>query len=797
MIKKSIKIAFQRLLMFKAYSAINIGGLGIAMAVSLAILLFTFHHFSFDKYIPNDENSYRIITRYGDGTYNTNTFAVFDDVLNDYPEIESHTIIYNNHNIEDVFVNDSRIKVKDALFVNESFMDYFSLRFISGSKESIEKPNKMIVTPTMASKLFPDSDPLGKTVLLRSFTANQDSLIPYMITAIVEPLPEASHMQFEMLVSQIGHFGPTVKTLKSRKVFGGVVYVKLYSNTDIVALENSLQSKLQAVLGSAHGPPLDAFNHHLQAVGDIHFTQGLSNEMLPTIRRSSLNILLLVGLLIFAIAIMNFVIMYIAKSTYYRKSTLIIRSLGGNKIHLLGQTTIEVLLSVSIGFLIAITLLASLKFVLAKYFFANWIIPFKSPEFWIFSICLFVIVVVVVSVLSSLSLFKTQTVIKESVQPRGISAAIPIVIFQFVMVIALTGFALLLNKQMSFIENKDLGYSSENIIVIKIPQVNEKIKLFRAELLNEPGIISTATANHYPGSKFQDMNFTTGENSFPFKFGFIDKYAIKTLNINPLFYTTGLKENATDGWIINLTFYNKLKAVYSDEQIVKGNFSDNSNTSDENDLVEFKIIGVVDDFHYASLHSEIENFAFFVRGPREHYNRYVLVRFEQNKTKETIAAINKKMEEIYPGQPIVYSFLDEQVKSKYASEQLLLKLINVFSILAIIVACLGLMGLSIFITEKRTKEIGIRKVNGAKEIEILIMLNKDIIKWVTLAFIIATPITCYFSQKWLQSFAFRTTISWWIFILSGLLAIAIAITTVSWQTFKASRSNPVESLRYE
>lgn len=797
MTKKSIKIAFQRLLMFKAYSAINIGGLGIAMAVSLAILLFTFHHFSFDKFIPNGENSYRIITRYGDGTYNTNTFAAFDDFLSDYPEIELHTTIYNKHNIEDVFVNEAKIKSTDAIFVNKSFLDYFSIDIISGNRESINEPNTMMVTPEFASKLYPDSDPLGKTVLLRSFTANQDSLIAYTITAIIESLPEASHIKIDMLLSQKGHFEPSVKILKSCKVFGSVIYVKLYPHADIVALEKSLQTKLEPILGAVHGPPLDAINHHLQAVGDIHFTQGLSDEKEPTIRRSSLNILLLVGFLIFVIAIMNFVIMHIARSTYYRKSTLIIRSLGGNKIHLLGQTTVEVLLSVSLGFLIAISLLASLKFILAKHFFANWIIPFKSPEFWIFSICLFVIVVLVVTVLSSLSLFKTQTVINENVQPRGIKAAIPLVIFQFVMVIALTGFALLVNKQMNFIEHKELGYSSENVAVIRIPQVNEKIKLFRAELLKEPSITSTATANHYPGSKFQDMTFTTGENSFPFKFGFIDKYAIETLNIKPLFYTTGLKENATDGWIINHTFYNKLKTVFSDEQIASGNFSNNNSPSDENSLTDFKIIGVVDDFHYTSLHSEIENFAFFVRGPEDRVNRYVLARFEKNIAKETIAAIHKKMEEIYPGQPIVYSFLNEQLNAQYASEQLLLKLINVFSILAIIVACLGLMGLSIFMTEKRNKEIGIRKVNGAKEMEILIMLNKDIIRWVTFAFIIATPITYYFSQKWLQNFAFRTTISWWIFILSGLLAIAIAIITVSWQTFKASRRNPVETLRYE
>ena len=213
--------------------------------------------------------------------------------------------------------------------------------------------------------------------------------------------------------------------------------------------------------------------------------------------------------------------------------------------------------------------------------------------------------------------------------------------------------------------------------------------------------------------------------------------------------------------------------------------------------MEFKIIGVVDDFHYASLHSKIESFAFFVRGPKDRVNRYVLASYDKNKTGESMAAIHKKMEDIYPGQPIVYSFLDEEVNSKYASEQMLLKLINVFSILAIIVACLGLLGLTIFITEKRNKEIGIRIVNGAKIWEVLILLNKDIVKWVLIAFIIATPLSYYFSQRWLQNFAYNTTLSWWLFAIAGLVAIVIALIAVSWQTFKVARRNPVESLRYE
>jgi len=796
MIKKSIKIAYQRLLKYKAYSAINIGGLGVAMAVSISILLFTYFHLSFDRYIPNSENSYRVITRYGSGTYSTNTFTAVDDLFIDYPEVESHTLCYSNHNVEDVFVGESKIGVDNALFVDGSFMDYFSVDVISGDRKSIESPNTIMVTPNMALKLFPDSDPLGKTVELRSFTRNQDSLIAYTISGIVEPLPKASHLKYEVLISQKGHFEPTTKLLKKRKVFGGICYLKLYPGVDVVELETRLQSGLQNTLGSVHGPPLDEFNHSLQPLTDIHFTPGLSNELEPTIRRLSLNILLLVGFLIFVIAILNFVIMHIARSTYYKKATLVFRFLGGNKLYLLSQTIIEVTMSVCFGFLMAILLLISFKFILARYFFDNWFIPFQSPEFWILLFCLFIIVVSVVTVISSTGLLKNQSIIKENAQAKGIKAAIPLVIFQFVMVIALTGFAMLVNKQLSYIENKELGFS-ENIILIKVPQVNSKIKVLKEELLVAPGVISTASANHYPGSKFQDMTFSEGDNSFPFRFGFADEFVMRTLNIEPLVYFNDLEENATEGWIINETFYNKLRSVYSEEQITSGRFSSEENSSGDNELSDFVILGVVKDFHYASLHSDIESFAYFIRGPKNRFNRYALVRFEQKNVADVIDAIQKKMAEIYPGQPLNYSFLNEHLNARYASEQLLLKLINVFSMLAIFVACLGLMGLSIFITEKRSKEIGIRKVNGAKVFEILILLNRDVVRWILLSFIIATPVAYYFSHSWLENFAYRTSASWWIFILAGLFAISIAIITVSWQTFKAARKNPVESLRYE
>jgi|GEM_PF-1275830 len=797
MIHKGFKIGIQRLKTFKAYSSINIGGLAIAIAVCLTILLYVSHHASFDKFIPDGKNSYRLISRVGDGTYNANTLAAFGDVLADCPEIESSTLCFSQHNIDEVMVGEHAIKIKSAIFVNKSFLDYFSVKMIEGDAKSINLPNTMMVTPAMAEKLFPNKNALGQTVLLRSFTHNQDSLIAYSISGIVEPLPQASHLQYEMLLSQKGHFKPTTEILKSRKVFGGLFYVKLNPATPAKDLEQKLTGLLEPKLKNAFGPPLEAFNHKLQAVSDIHFTPGLTNESKPTVRRSSHNILILVGFLIFALATLNFVIIHIAKASFSQKANLIIRFFGGSKMHLFTQNAIEVFISVCISFIVAIFFLILFRNYFADQFFSGWNISFNSPSFWIILISLFVSVNLFVSILTSLKLLKGGSILQQTIQPKRFDAAIFLVIFQFSLVIALIGFTLLINKQMNFIDQKELGYTSENVLVIRVPQSNEKVYVLKDELAKLKGISSTGTAQHYPGYHFQDMNLTIEGNTLPFKFGFIDQQAIQTLGIKPIKYYTDAKEKATEGWMINETFYKNLRSIYSEEQIATSNFPEEANQSSDDSRTEFIILGVMTDFHYVSLHSEIENFGFYIAKPEDRNNRFVLARFAQNQGKEVIAAVENTIAEVYPGQPIKYSFLDEQLYSQYASEQTLLKLINVFSILAILVACFGLIGLSIFIAEKRSKEIGIRKVNGSSVLEIIQLLNMDFLKWIGIAFVFATPLAYYATQKWLESFAYKTSLSWWIFILAGLIALVIAIITVSWQTFKAARKNPVEVLRYE
>lgn len=212
MIRKSIKIAIRRLFTSKVYSSINILGIAIAMAVCIAILSYVTLHLSYDNYIPDGEHSYRLISRYVDGSYSSNTFACFNDVLSGYPEVASHTICYDNHHVNEVFIGENSMQVHDAIFVNTSFFDFFDIKMIRGDASSINQPNTVMLTPDLAKKLFDEEDAVGQRVLLRSFTHNRDSLIAYRVTGIIKPLPITSHIKYDILLSQSGHFANTVNT---------------------------------------------------------------------------------------------------------------------------------------------------------------------------------------------------------------------------------------------------------------------------------------------------------------------------------------------------------------------------------------------------------------------------------------------------------------------------------------------------------------------------------------------------------------------------------------------------------
>ncbi len=764
--------------------------------VSIIILSYTYYHFSFDKYVDDYKNSYRLISRYGDGNYNANTFACFEDYFQNAKEIKQTTTCYTQHNISEVFTDDHVTGINDVVFADHTFPEFFGAKMVRGNINKIDEPDIVFVTPQFAIKLFGNENAIGKTIQLRSFTSDRDQKISYTVGGIIESLPETSHIGYDLMISKKGHFSQTVDIVKNRKAFAACIYAKLLPGTNTTEFTNSLNPIAEPLIGKQHGPPMEAFNYKLQPLKDIHFTSGVVAELRPAVRRSSLYILIIVGVLIYFMSIINFVNIFTAGAALRGKEFGIIRFLGGRKNNLWNKLVIEILIVLGISFVLSLSIIFFSNHFITHTFFRHWTISVSSMRFWLSSFSLFILSVIFIGFILTISISRLKQTGSLNFSFKRNRIISSLVIFQFMLVVGLVSFTILLNKQLHYINTKDLGYSAENVLIINSPQQNANVNICIDELKTVPGILHTCFAHHYPGYRLQDMTFSNNRINFPFKFGMASPDILKALNINTIQTFVPQDEWQNGGFIINETFYKNLLQLYSKEQIETSNFSIDELTEDEN-RQDFKILGVTADFNYASLHEPIDNFAWNIQVKESHRNRFILVRYQQKNFAKVFPEIKKTVAKIFPDKPCEYSFLYDHVQEQYDSETILMKLVNAFSILCILVACLGLIGVTLILHQSRVKEIGVRKVNGAQISEIVGMLNKVYVKWIVIAFAIATPLTWYASNKWLENFAFKTTLSWWIFALGGFIALGIALFTVSWQSWRAASRNPVEALRNE
>ncbi len=794
-----INLAIRRLKKNKVHTSINIIGLSISLMVSIIILSYTSYHFSFDKYVDDYENSYRVITRLGEGSYNANTFACFEDYIQNAKEVKQATTCYTQNNISEVFTENNVTEIHDVVFADHTFPEFFGAKMIQGDINKIDEPDIVFITPKFAKKLFGDENAIGKSIRTRSFTADKNEKIDFTVGGIIEALPETSHIKYEMLISKKGHFSSSVKGRKSGKVFGAAIYVKLLPNINTASIIKELNDVVKPILGQTPGPPISAFNYKLQSLTDIHFTSGIVSELNPTVRRSSLYILLIVGVLIFSMSIINFVNIFTARAAFRGKEFGIIRFLGGRKSNLWQKLIYEV--SIMLGLSYALTLIGLLltNHFLIPLFIQHWTISFSSGKFWMNSIGLFTLSIIIITLILTVSVTRIKRAGSRNFSFQKNKIIKSLVVFQFVLVISLISFTILLNKQLQYINTKDLGYNAENVMIINSPQKNNQVNICVDELNNIPGILNAGAAQHYPGYRLQDMTFSNNDNIYPFKFGIARIGAIRTLDIE---ITHNFTPNDTNtihgGWLINETFYKNLLQKYSKDEIAVGNFpQDGKDDNTVDNRVPFYIIGVFKDFNYASLHEPIGNFAWLLQGNVNSGNRFMLVRYQQKNFATVFPEIKKTVAKIFPDKPFEYSFLYDHIQEQYESETILMKLVNIFSILCILVSCLGLIGVTLILHQSRVKEIGVRKVNGAQVSEIVGMLNKVYVKWIVVAFVIATPLTWYATHKWLENFAFKTSLSWWIFVLGGFIALGIALLTISWQSWRAASRNPVEALRNE
>lgn len=819
MFQNYLKIAFRNFLKQKSYAWINIVGLTIGITCCFLIVLFVADELSFDRHFENADQIYRVAVSSKFGNQEMDE-AVSSELLagtlvQDYPEVLHSTRLQHTQNML-VRYKDKVFNETNFLWVDSTFFNVFPAKMLFGDpKTALEDHHTLVMTEATASKYFDNlADAIGEIVHFEDGT-------PYKITGIVKNLPKNSHFHYGMVCPLSSWEWNRPGSWLYTYMYTYIVLQKDFPPEQLEAkFPDFIQKHVAAPFQRNTQMTLDDFyksggklDFHLQPVTSIHLHSHLSRELEPNSDIKYVYIFSIIALFILLIACVNFMNLSTARSLSRSREVGMRKVLGSVKSQLIKQFIFESTLYAFIAVVLALFLveffLPGFNRITGKHLALNWF------SHWAI-IPGFLAATLLVGVLAGsypaffLASFKPIEVLKKA-SARGTSGnsfmRSALVVFQFTISIILFVGTFIVYEQLQFVQNKRLGFDKENIVIIKrgwaigqnpdgtdqAPVGNKSVfEVFKHELLQNPQIVSVAGVDNLPGKDYGDwiakaegasdeerlqFNFIQGDFNFAetMKFEFVEGR----------FFSPEIKSD-TLGIVVN----ESAAKLLGFEKPYVGKRMGFIGAPD----FFLHVIGVVKDFHYESLHHKI---APLVIGYRDNSRTYIAVRIQPYDVVSTVAFLEKTWNKFIPYKPFEYFFFDQDYDKLYQAEQRTGTLFTLFSVLAIIIACLGLLGLASFTTEQRTKEIGIRKVLGASVSNIILKLSNEFIKWVVIANLIAWPIGWYVSQKWLQNFAYRIGVGFWIFILAGGTALVIALLTLSWQATKAATANPVEALRYE
>jgi putative ABC transport system permease protein len=806
MFKNYSIVAWRNLIKKKAYSFINIFGLGLGMACCLLIFMFVQDELSYDNYHEKKDRIYRVIhgERGADakGASSTTPYWVWGNapagpaLQNDFPEIEK--VVQFSGRSDILLTYEDKMYQEDGIFFMDSTaFDVFTWPLLKGNpKTALTAPYSIVLTESTARKYFGDEDPMGKT-LKGSESAGRSNPGDYTVTGVIADLPLNSHFRFNVLLS--------MSTFKNSipEIFNEWGYVDFY--TYFLVNEKfdreAFKRKVPDFLARHKAYPESRYTIDIEPLKDMYLRTKAERQPGETGSLANLYVFSIIGLFIVVIAMINFMNLSTARSMERGKEVGIRKSIGADRRSLiyqfLGESMIIVLFSTIIA--IALVLLATPFMVdfTGKQLDVQRIITWQTLSVFLGMIVLIGVVAGSYPALV-LSGFNPVLILKGITRSHAGGAGLRkvLVVFQFTLSIALIAGTMIVYFQMSHLLDRDLGFDKEQMLVLDYNydgQVNEKSEVLKSELQKKPSILSVAFSRSVPGSYFPHAGTEIekpdgqmemqGQPIFQVGLDFVTHFGLKLVAGRT--YSREFPTDSTQAIIINEAAA-KQYGYTNPADVVGKKFRQWGR--------EGTVIGVVRDFNYTSLHSNIAPLTL----PFVAYNsRYMSLKVKSENIDETIEAVGKVWRELAPHRPFLYSFLNEDFNRQYKSEFMFRKLFTVFACLAIFIACLGLLGLATYTAEKRTKEIGIRKVLGADVKNIISLLSKDFILLVLIAVVIATPISWYAMNKWLEGFAYKMEIQPWIFVLSGCIALLIAVFTISYQSVKSAVVNPVSSLRSE
>lgn len=800
MIKSYFQLAFRHLLKNKSFSVINIVGLAIGLACSFLIFLHVQTELSYDDHFKDAEDTYRLAVK---ASMSGNEFEAavtggpFAYLLHEeLPEVIGYTRIREGK-MTLLSTEEKSFYEENILFADSSFFDLFSFDLIQGDPQTaLIHPNCVVITERMANKFFGDDDPVGKQI---KWNSDQN----YTVTGIVKDPEKKSHLEFDLLVS----FSTLYQNeryrnfLSSLFAYSTLNYVKLYPGSGIKQVESKIAEVVDKHMAEGLAQIGGTYEVYLQPITSIYLHSNILHELRANGEASRVYIFAAVAILILIIACINFINLSTARSAKRSTEVGLRKVFGANKGMLFKQFILESVIIVIISLILAVVLFDLLLPLLNNLTGNN----FSMGSFLNWKYLLFLLgIVLFVGLLAGsypaiyMSRFKPISVLKGYLFNNSKKSGFRnvMVVTQFIISIFLIAGTLLIYQQLDYINSKDLGIDNKNLVVVSLRNnsMTQNYVSLKAEMKNLPGVIDVTGSSSYLG------NFQQRRGFYPEGGDIDDMILMLHMQADPNYLEVfdaniGLGRNFFENSIAdsNAIVINKAyqKKLGWEDPVGKLIFIP-GNEGEEGEPL--KIVGVVEDFNFASLHEEVMPLIIMNKPERV---RYLSIKINPEDQKQVLGLISSKWESLYPEYPFEYFMQQTKYEEMYTSEVNMSRLFIYFTFLAIFIAALGLFGLSSFTTEQRTREIGIRKVLGSSVPEILILLSKEFSRLVIIAIVIAIPVSWFGMDKWLQSFAFQTNISWWIFAVSGFLAILIAYATIIFQAVKASRTNPVDALKYE
>ncbi|MCP4723620.1 MAG: FtsX-like permease family protein [bacterium] len=809
MFKNYLKIAFRNLLRYKGYSFINISGLSIGMACSILLFLYIQYEFSYDRYHEKADRIYRVVrdrrVLINNASMTTVTPGLLAPTLiEECPEVVNAVRILRFH--DELVSHKEKDFIEEIFWTDPSVFDIFSIQFIKGSsKTAFTDPSSIVISERIAEKYFGEEEPLGKTM-----TLNEG--YNFLVTGVFKNMPENSHFVMDTIVPLQGYFS----FFCDNNNWGNCTYytyILLREGADPAELESKFPPIIDPYFNVNVEENLKQI-FFLQPISSIHLYSHGNQEINKNSDVNHIYFFISITFLILIVVCFNYINLAVAMAAGRFREIGIRKVIGAKKSQLIKQYLSESII---------LTTLASILAVISVFFALPYYSNFvgRALSFNLFTDPVLISGIISISVFIGLlggsypafyfSSMKPVSILARKFGRRSKRFGLKnlLITSQFSITIILIVSSFIVKDQLDFIINKDIGYDKEQIIIIenKDPEISARIETLKAELKKNINISEVAASNFLPN---KIINFLTGilPAKSPGEFvsaysaivdhDFLSLYNIKLhegRNFSKEFPTdegTAMLINETAANLIEwespvgkeFTFTERRTIFYTPMGF---NYDWASNKTG-------RIIGVMENFHLHSLHQPIEPLALFLNS---RVVDKISIKINTTDIAETISYIEKIMNDFSPNYPYKYSFFDEIFENDYRAEQQAGSIFNYFAFLAIILACVGLFGLSFFTARQKTKEIGVRKVHGANIRDIIVLLFKDFTKWVLIANIIAWPAAYILMNNWLQNFAFRVDINWGIFILAGIMAFLFAVFTVSFQTIKAALANPVDSLRHE